>query len=125
MKRGMVGGAHRGPVGLGRQRRTIRLVQGILVLLAAGFLLFAGYSAGKRSGFDAGRRGVIDSPRRPSSAQTVVLSLLGLAALGSAFALQGEGGGVRLLTPARLLELERAGELGPQEPEEEVRPTRP
>ena len=37
MKRQMAGGAHRGPVAPNRQRRTIRFVQLLLVLAAAGF----------------------------------------------------------------------------------------
>lgn len=110
----MVGGAHRGPVGVGRQRRTIRLVQGLLVLLAAGVLLFAGYSMGRSSGYEAGRDAdAIDAPRAPAASQTVVLVLLGLGVLGGAFALQTEGG-VRLLTPAKLHEMEQGFDLGPQ-----------
>ncbi len=107
MKRGMVGGAHRGPVGLGRQRRTIRIVQAILVLLGAALLVFAGYSLGRSSGYEAGRNAAaLDAPREPSGAQTVVLTILGLAALGGALAVQGEGG-VRLLTPARLAAMDK------------------
>lgn len=109
MKRGMVGGAYRGPVGVGRQRRTIRFVQILLVLIAAGLLMFAGYSMGRRSGFDDGRRaGDIDAPTQPAASQTFVVALLGLGALGAAIALQTDGG-VRLLTPARLRELEEMG----------------
>jgi hypothetical protein len=105
MKRSLGGGAHRGPVAHGRQRRTIRFVQILLVLLAAGMLVFAGYSAGRRSGYDAGTRaGSETPPQRPAAAQTVVLSILGLAALGGAVALQGSGG-VRIPTPSRLDEL--------------------
>lgn len=101
----MTGGTHRGPLGLRRQRRTIRFVQILLVLTAAGLLLFAGYALGRSSGYDAGLRdGEIDAPGRPSSAQTIVLSLLGLSALGGALLLQGDGT-VRIPTPARLDEL--------------------
>jgi len=103
----MAGGAHRGPVGLGRQRRTIRIVQAILVLLGAALLMFAGFSLGRSSGYEAGRNAAeVDAPREPSDAQTVVLAILGLAALGGALAVQGDGG-VRLLTPARLAEMEK------------------
>ena len=105
MKRSMGGGAHRGPVGLRRQRRTIRFVQILLLLTAAGLLVFAGYALGRTAGYDAGvRAGDIDAPRPPSSAQTVVLGILGLAALTGAMALQGDGT-VRVPTPARLDEL--------------------
>lgn len=105
MKRSMAGGAHRGPVGLQRQRRTIRFVQLLLVLIAAGLLLFAGYSWGRASGFDAARAtGELGVPRRPSTAQVIVLGALGLMSLGGAVALQGRDG-VRLPTPARLDEL--------------------
>lgn len=123
MKRGMVGGAYRGPVGVGRQRRTIRLVQVLLVLLAAGVLMFAGYSMGRSSGYEAGRDAeAIDAPRAPATSQTVVLVILGLAVLAGAFALQTEGG-VRLLTPARLLEMEQGLDAGPRPaPDEEDQP---
>ena len=105
MKRTMTGGTHRGPLGLRRQRRTIRFIQILLVLTAAGLLLFAGYAWGRSSGYDAGTRaGEIDAPRRPSGVQTFVLSVLGLAALGGALVLQGDGT-VRIPTPARLEEL--------------------
>ena len=101
----MTGGTHRGPLGLRRQRRTIRFVQILLVVAAAALLLFAGYAWGRSSGFDAGARaGEIDAPRRPSAAQAIVLSLLGLAALGGALMLQGDGT-VKIPTPARLDEL--------------------
>lgn len=101
----MTGGTHRGPLGLRRQRRTIRFVQVLLVLTAAGLLLFAGYAWGRSSGYDAGARsGEIDAPREPSGMQTVVLAALGLTALGGALLLQGDGT-VRIPTPARLEEL--------------------
>ena len=109
----MVGGAHRGPVGVDRQRRTIRMVQIILVLLAAGLLMFAGYSLGRARGFDEGRSAdELSAPKKPSSVQTIVLAVLGLGALGAAIALQAPGG-VRLLTPAKLLEMEESGAVGP------------
>jgi hypothetical protein len=105
MKRAATGGTHRGPVAHSRQRRTIRFVQILLVLIAAGLLAFAGYSWGRADGFDEGRRaGDIGGPRKPGVTQTVVLAVLGLGALGAAFALGGPGG-VRIPTPARLEEL--------------------
>ena len=80
-------------------------MQVVLVLTAAGLLLFAGYALGRTSGYDAGTQaGQIDAPRRPSSIQTVVLGVLGLGALAGALFLQGDGT-VRVPTPARLEEL--------------------
>ncbi|HEX2196574.1 MAG TPA: hypothetical protein VHJ76_06575 [Actinomycetota bacterium] len=105
MKRSMGGGTHRGPLGLRRQRRTIRFVQVLLVVTAAALLLFAGFAWGRSSGYDAGARaGEIDAPREPSPALTIVLAVLGLVALGGAVVLQGDGT-VRIPTPARLEEL--------------------
>lgn len=116
----MGGGTHRGPLGLRRQRRTIRFVQIVLVLTAAGLLLFAGYAWGRTSGYDAGARaGEIDAPRRPSGVQTLVLGVLGLAALGGALILQGDGT-VRIPTPARLDELAGRAELQAIERAEQV-----
>jgi hypothetical protein len=101
----MSGGAHRGPAALRRQRRTIRIMQGLLVVLAAGLLMFAGYTLGRASGYDAGRRASdLGGPRRPSVTQTVVLVALGVAALAGALLLQGPGD-VRVPSPARLDEL--------------------
>ena len=120
MKRSMTGGAHRGPVAHGRQKKTIRFVQILLVLLAAGLLVFAGYSAGRRSGYDAGTRAGEESPpRRPAVAQTIVLSILGLAALGGAVALQS-GDGVRIPTPSRLDELAGRAESAAMQRAEEL-----
>lgn len=105
MKRGMVGGAHRGPVAPGRQRRTLRFVQGLLVLLAAALLMFAGYTLGKRAGYDEGRRSAgFDAPRKPSLAEVVVPALLGGGVIVAALLLQAQGG-IRMPTPARLDEL--------------------
>ena len=105
----MVGGAYRGPVGVGRQRRTIRMIQGLLVLIATGLLMFAGYSLGQSAGFEDGRRAEsLDAPDKPAASQTFVLALLGLGTFAAALLLQTEGG-VRLLTPKKLLELESAG----------------
>jgi hypothetical protein len=105
----MAAGARRGPVAARRQRRTLRLMQVLLVLLAAGLLLFAGYSLGVLRGFSEGRRAEdLDRPRPPSALQAVVLAALGAGALGGAVALGGSEG-VRVPTPARLEELtERA-----------------
>lgn len=87
-----------------RQRRSIRIVQALLVLCAAGLLLFAGYSWGLSSGYERGARASdIDPPARSNTAQTVVLGVLGAVALGAALALQGSG--VRIPVPARLEDL--------------------
>ncbi len=111
MKRGMAGGTHRGPVGLSRQRRTIRLVQLLLVVIAAALLMFSGYSLGRVSGFEAGRRSQeLESSPKPSLTQVMVLGVLGTGALVAAVLLQGNGG-VRMPTPARLDDL--AG-IGPE-----------
>jgi hypothetical protein len=104
MKRAMTGGAHRGPVAHGRQRRTIRLMQGVLVVVAAALLLFAGYSWGRADGFDDARSEQIAPPRAPGAAQVVVPAALALVAIGAALWLGGPGG-VRIPTPARLEEL--------------------
>jgi hypothetical protein len=105
VKRSMGGGSYRGPVGLLRQRRTIRFVQISLVIVAAAFLMYAGYSQGRVSGFEQGRRAnSIGAPKAPSQSKSVVLVILGLGALLPAVLLQGQGG-VRLPVPARLEEL--------------------
>lgn len=114
MKRAMVGGASRGPVGARRQRRTIRLVQVILVLISAGLLMFAGYSLGRARAVNSDD---LTPPRPPGAAQTSVLFLLGVGTLLTSLALQGPGG-VRLPTPARLRELETLGD-GPTPIEED------
>jgi hypothetical protein len=116
----MGGGAHRGPVAVTRQRRTLRFVQGLLVVIAAGLLVFAGHQWGRSSGFEDARAVAdLGGPKQPSAIQVIVLTVLGLAALGAAVALQGPGG-IRIPTPARLDELagraeavavERAGEV--------------
>lgn len=85
------------------------MIQGLLVLIATGLLMFAGYSLGEAAGFEDGRRAdSLDSPAEPSGSQAVVLALLGLGTFAAALLLQTEGG-VRLLTPKKLLELERSG----------------
>lgn len=98
----MTGGTHRGPAGLRRQARAVRLTQILLVVVAAGLLLFAGYGWGRDTA--AGPGHPADPESRPSLARTVVLAVLAAGALGTAFALQGPGG-VRIPTPARLEEL--------------------
>ena len=98
----MLGGAHRGPVAPGRQRRTIRLVQLLLVLLSGGLMMFAGYSLGRVHGYDLAQQGSsFDRPRQPSLAQPLVLVVLGGVTILAAGALGG-GGTVRVPTPARL-----------------------
>jgi hypothetical protein len=105
MKRSIGGGAHRGPVAHSRQRRTIRFMQGLLVVVAAGLLMLAGYSWGRASGYDAGKRAEeVGGPREPGIGATVVLAVFGLGALTGAFILGGPEG-VRIPRPARLEEL--------------------
>jgi hypothetical protein len=112
-----------------RQRRTIRLVQLLLVAIAAGLFVFAGYSLGRVAGYEDGRRANrLDAPRRPSVVQTVVLLALGGAALGAAATL-GAGGTPRIPTPARLEELVGRAEATAirkaEEAASEARPGRP
>ena len=125
MKRQMTGGSHRGPLGVRRQRRTIRFTQILLVLIAAGLLMFAGFTWGRASGFDEGRRAKeVGPPARPSATQVVVLGVLGVGALLGALLLQGGPETVRIPSPARLDELagraesaavERAGKAAEEE----------
>lgn len=120
MKRAITGGAHRGPVAPTRQRRTIRFVQLLLVLTAAGLLAFAGYSYGRADGYEAGKRATeIDAPREPSQVQTVVLVVLAAASFGAASLLQGSTT-VRIPTPARLDEFAGRAEQVAIERAEEV-----
>jgi hypothetical protein len=80
-------------------------MQGLLVVVAAGLLMLAGYSWGRASGFDAGKRAdEVGGPREPGIGATVVLAALGLGALAGAFILGGPEG-VRIPSPARLEEL--------------------
>jgi hypothetical protein len=80
-------------------------MQGLLVVVAAGLLMLAGYSWGRASGFDAGKRAdEVGGPREPGVGATVVLAALGLGALTGAFVLGGPEG-VRIPSPARLEEL--------------------
>lgn len=98
----MGGGSARGPVAHARQRRAIRFMQGLLIAIAAGLLMFAGYSWGRSTGFDQGRAaGTIDAPTEPGVTQTVVLVVLGAGALAGAFLLQRDGV-VVVPTPAKL-----------------------
>jgi hypothetical protein len=101
----MTGGTHRGPAAHGRQRRTIRFMQVLLVVIAAALFTFAGFTWGRAAGYDDGRRAQeIGGPTRPSGIQVVVLGALGAGALICAFLLGGPSG-VRIPTPARLDEL--------------------
>lgn len=123
MKRQMAGGAHRGPVAPTRQRRTIRFIQLLLVLTAAGLLAFAGYAYGRADGYDAGKQAsAIDAPREPSPVQAVVLVVLAGVAFGAATLLQ-ENSTVRVPTPSRLDELAGRAEKVAIERAEEVAKT--
>ncbi|MFN2388132.1 MAG: hypothetical protein ABR575_00790 [Actinomycetota bacterium] len=105
MKRSIGGGAHRGPVAPIRQRRTLRFVQVLLVVVAGGLLMFAGYAWGESRGYEQARRaGDLGAPRAPGLGEVIALATLGLAALSGAVALQGDGT-LRVPTPARLEEL--------------------
>ena len=121
MKRAALGGAPRGPVGAARQRRTIRLVQVLLVLISGALLVFAGYSLGRVDGYRTARASTsFDRPRAPSVAQPVVLVILGAVAIGAAAALQ-KGGSVRMPTPARIDEfVGRAEQLAIEKAEREA-----
>jgi hypothetical protein len=80
-------------------------MQGLLVIVAAGLLMMAGYSWGRSSGFDAGKRAdEVGGPREPGLGAAVVLTAFGLGALAGAFILGGPEG-VRIPRPARLEEL--------------------
>lgn len=106
MKRQMTGGSYRGPLGLRRQRRTIRFTQILLVAISAALLMWAGYSWGMSAGYDEGLGAEeIGAPAPPSTTQIVVLAALGAGALLSALLLQGGPETVRIPTPARLDEL--------------------
>lgn len=121
----MVGGTHRGPVAPTRQRRTLRLVQGLLVLIAAGLLIFAGFAWGRSSGYELGRRSDdLGAPSKPSAAEVIVPALLGLGALTGALLLQGPGG-IRMPTPARLEELAGRAERVAIDRAEEAAATNP
>ena len=110
MKRGMGGGALRGPVAPTRQRRTIRFVQLLLILTAVAVFLFAGFVFARREGGSASPGPDLRAPRHPSVVQPVALIVIGLVALGTARALS-DGPSVRVPTPARLDELAGRAEL--------------
>jgi drug/metabolite transporter (DMT)-like permease len=100
----MGGDAARGPVGVLRQRRTLRLMQLILVLIAGVIMMFAGYSYGRVQGYeDAQRSESFDAPSKPSNGRTIALVFLGAIPIAVAFLL--ERGGLGVPTPARLDEL--------------------
>jgi len=108
----MGGGTYRGPLGLRRQRRTIRFTQILLILIAAGLLMFAGYAWGESSGYDQGRRSQeLGAPAEPSATQILVLGVLGVGALIGALLLQGGPETVRIPTPSRLDELAGRAEV--------------
>ncbi len=76
------------------------------MLMAAGLLMWAGYSWGKSAGYDQGVGAEeVGAPAPPSATQTVVLAALGAGALLGALLLQGGSETVRIPTPARLDEL--------------------
>lgn len=80
----------------------MRMMQALLVVAAAGLLVFAGYSWGRVAGIDEAQRiDEFDTPRAPSAAEVIVPAILGIGCLVGAFLLQA-GPGVRLPTPARL-----------------------
>jgi TRAP-type C4-dicarboxylate transport system permease small subunit len=110
MKRAVTGGAHRGPVAHTRQRRTIRLMQILLAIVAAGLFMFGGYSWGESAGYDRGRRASeIGAPGRPGAGQVIVPVVLGGVALAAAWMLGGRDG-ARVPTPARLDEFSARAE---------------
>jgi hypothetical protein len=121
MKRQMGGGTHRGPLGLRRQRRTIRFTQILLILIAAGLLMFAGYAWGESSGYDQGRRAQdVGAPAEPSATQVLVLGALGVGALIGALLLQGGPETVRIPTPSRLDELAGRAEVAAVDRAEQI-----
>jgi hypothetical protein len=80
-------------------------MQVLLVVVAAGLLMLAGYSWGRATGFDAGKRAdEVGGPKEPGIGATIVLGAFGLVALAGAFVLGGPEG-VRIPRPARLEEL--------------------
>lgn len=95
----MAGGTYRGPVGLRRQKRTIRFVQVLLVVsaLAVAFLAIATWPDGRSP-----QPGTL--ARATTLAQPVVLFSIA-AALGLGACLLADGRDVRIPTPARLEEL--------------------
>lgn len=98
MKRSMGGGAFRGPVAHGRQKRTIRFMQLLFVLIAAGLVAYAIATLGSPETEPLG------GSHDPGVTQTVVLVILAAGSLAAAAALGGRAG-VKIPTPARLEEL--------------------
>ncbi len=99
MKRGMAGGAHRGPIGLRRQKRTIRFVQILLALSAIAVAWFA---------FATWPDGTVPQPRTLAHGATVAqpfVLIVIAGALGGGAWLLADGRDVRIPTPARLEEL--------------------
>ena len=95
-------------------------MQGLLIAIAVGLLMFAGYSWGRSTGFDQGRStGTIDTPAEPGIAQTVVLAVLGAGALAGAFLLQRDGV-VVVPTPAKLDSLAGRAERAMVEKAEQI-----
>ncbi len=82
----MAGGAYRGPVAPTRQRRTIRLVQILLLAIAAGLVWFA------FAGDDT------------QASKTIVSLVIAVVCLAGAWSLS-DGPSVRVPMPARLDEL--------------------
>lgn len=101
VKRAAVAGVRRGPAALGRQRRTLRLMQILLIGLAVAFLVFAGYSWGRGS---ASGGGPTSGAREPGPGQVIVLIIFGVVSISAAVGLQARGG-LRMPVPARLDEL--------------------
>lgn len=99
MKRGMVGGAYRGPVAHSRQRRTIRFMQFLFLGIAVALAVLAVTSASSVGGAEDPSSG-----RGAPVSQPVALGIMALVATGAAVALGGRDG-VRIPTPARLDEL--------------------
>jgi hypothetical protein len=88
--------------------------------MAAGLLMFAGYSLGRVDGYESGQRAEdVGAPRPPSVVQPVVLALLGLGSLTGALLVQGDRT-VRIPTPARLEELSGRAEAAALERAERV-----
>jgi drug/metabolite transporter (DMT)-like permease len=99
MKRAMVGGAHRGPVGIRRQRRTMRFVQVLFVLIGLALITWAVLY-------------------REDLGRTVVLGLLGAVAIAAAVMLQRAG--LSMPIPVRLDELTGRAELAAVERAQQI-----
>ena len=99
MKRGMGGGTYRGPLGLRRQKRTIRFVQ---ILLAVSAVVIAVVAIAT---WPDGRTPQHGTLARPTSIAQPFVMLVMAAALGGGAWLLADGRDVRIPTPARLEEL--------------------